>query len=427
MKAPSGATQDKVGIRAILVDPLVGPLIGIVLILLTGLGLVFPIVPLFARSFGVGNDGAGLFIGAFGFARLVGDLVGGTVVDRRGERWTAVVGMVLVGIATSATAAAPNFGVALIAWAAAGVGSAVLFAALFSYVLKAARKDRMARTLSFFYGAFNIGIIAGGAIGGFLADRYGLAAPLYAYSFVLIVAIGVYVTFVPVLPASSAPEPPVAPVAEAAGSEVPAPTSMAMRELLRLPGFGTALFLNLVYLWMVAAVFNTLLPLFATDEIGMSPAGIGLMFAIAVGAEFFVLFPAGSLADKHGRRTVMLPSLIGLAITIVLLGTATSPVSLTLVLVLLAVASGFAGVPPAAILSDVVPAEHSGRGAGVFRFFGDLGFLFGPLLAGVVSKGFGFQAAFAVTAVVPAIGVILVLRMRETMRTAPVTSLGADY
>lgn len=409
-------TEEKVGLRSILRDPLVGPLIGIVLILLAGTGLVFPIIPLFARSFGVGNDGAGLLIATFGLARLVGDLIGGTIVDGRGERWTAVTGMAVVAVASSATAAAPSFLFALVAWGIAGIGAAIVFAALFSYILKAARKDRMARTLSFFYGAFNIGIIAGGAAGGFLADRFGLGAPLYAYSATLIVGIVAYMAFVPVLPGPAPEEPEIAPAAEVAGSEAPRPSSVAMRDLLRLPGFGTTLFLNLVYLWMVAAIFNTLVPLFATDEIGMSPAGIGTMFAIGIAAEFLVLFPAGTLADRHGRKAVMLPSLVGLTFMIVVLGTAGSALMLTLLLGLLAVTSGFAGVPPAAMLSDVVPAERSGRATGMFRFCGDIGFFLGPLVAGLVSKNFGFQAAFAATAVVPALGAILVVRTRETMR-----------
>lgn len=412
----TGAVVDKVGLRSILTDPLVGPLIGIVLILLAGTGLVFPIIPLFARSFGVGNDGAGLLIATFGFARLLGDLIGGSVVDRRGERWTAISGMALVALASSATAAAPNFAFALVSWGVAGIGAAVVFAALFSYILKAARKDRMARTLSFFYGAFNIGIIGGGAAGGFLADHFGLSAPLYAYSATLLVGIVAYVAFVPVLPGRRPDEPEVTPVAEAAGSETPRPSTTAMRDLLRLPGFGTTLFLNLVYLWMVAAIFNTLVPLFATDEIGMSPSGIGTMFAIGIAAEFVVLFPAGTLADRHGRKAVMLPSLVGLALMIVLLGTAGSALMLTLLLALLAVTSGFAGVPPAAMLSDIVPAERSGQGAGVFRFCGDVGFFLGPLVAGIVSKSFGFQAAFAVTAAIPLVGAVLVVRTRETMR-----------
>lgn len=291
-----------------------------------------------------------------------------------------------------------------------------MFAALFSYILKAADKDRVARTLSFFYGAFNIGIIAGGAAGGLLADALGLNAPLYAYSGVLIVAILAYLRFVPNVPSAEPDEQEVAPVPEAAGFEAPRPAVTPVWDLLRLPGFRTTLFLNLTYLWMVAAIFNTLLPLFATDELGMSPSGIGLMFAVGVGAEFLVLFPAGTLADRYGRKAVMLPSLAGLAVTVLVLGTATSAIALTLLLAALAVASGFAGVPPAAMLSDIVPAKHSGRGVGAFRFAGDIGFFLGPLIAGVVSKRFGFQTAFAVTAVVPAIAAVLVLRMRETLR-----------
>lgn len=416
MTATGAASDAKLGLRSILSDPLVGPLIAIVLILLTGLGLVFPIIPLFARSFGVGNDAAGLLIATFGLARLVGDLIGGSIVDRRGERWTAVGGMAFLAAASAAAASSPNFTAALIFWGLAGVGSAVVFAALFSYILKAADKDRVARTLSFFYGAFNIGIIAGGAAGGLLADALGLNAPLYAYSGVLIVAILAYLRFVPNVPSAEPDEQEVAPVPEAAGFEAPRPAVTPVWDLLRLPGFRTTLFLNLTYLWMVAAIFNTLLPLFATDELGMSPSGIGLMFAVGVGAEFLVLFPAGTLADRYGRKAVMLPSLAGLAVTVLVLGTATSAIALTLLLAALAVASGFAGVPPAAMLSDIVPAKHSGRGVGAFRFAGDIGFFLGPLIAGVVSKRFGFQTAFAVTAVVPAIGAVLVLRMRETLR-----------
>lgn len=416
MTATGAASDAKLGLRSILSDPLVGPLIAIVLILLTGLGLVFPIIPLFARSFGVGNDAAGLLIATFGLARLVGDLIGGSIVDRRGERWTAVGGMAFLAAASASAASSPNFAAALVFWGLAGIGSAVVFAALFSYILKAADKDRVARTLSFFYGAFNIGIIAGGAAGGLLADALGLNAPLYAYSGVLIVAILAYLRFVPNVPSAEPDEQEVAPVPEAAGFQAPRPAVTPVWDLLRLPGFRTTLFLNLTYLWMVAAIFNTLLPLFATDELGMSPSGIGLMFAVGVGAEFLVLFPAGTLADRYGRKAVMLPSLAGLAVTVLVLGTATSAIALTLLLAALAVASGFAGVPPAAMLSDIVPAKHSGRGVGAFRFAGDIGFFLGPLIAGVVSKRFGFQTAFAVTAVVPAIGAVLVLRMRETLR-----------
>lgn len=410
-------TADSVTVRWVLRDPLVGPLIGIVFILLAGFGLVFPILPLFARSFGVENDGAGLFIAAFGFARLFGDLIGGSIVDRRGERWTAIVGMVLLAVCSAATGAAPSFAFAVFFWGLAGVGSAIVFASLFSYVLKAAPEDRVGRTLSFFYGAFNAGVIAGGAAGGFIAGAFGLETPLYAYSLILILGIVVYLRFVPRLPATlSQQDATMEATPEAATFGAPRPSGRIVRDLLGVPGFITALFLNLTYLWMVAAIFNTLVPLFATDELGMSTGAIGAAFAVGVAAEFVVLFPAGTLTDRLGRRAVMLPSLAGLVLTTVVLGASTSPLMLTVVLALLAFCSGFAGVPPAAMLSDIVPKEHSGRGAGAFRFSGDLGFFLGPLIAGAASKSWGFQTAFALTAVVPAIALLFTIKARETSR-----------
>jgi MFS family permease len=417
-KAPDVDASEQVTFRSILTDPLVGPLMGIVFVLLVGFGLVFPILPLFARSFGVGNDGAGLLIGAFGVARLVGDLIGGNVVDRKGERWTAIVGMAFLAACSAATGAAPSFVAAVVLWALAGIGSAVVFASLYSYVLKAAPGDRVGRTLSFFYGAFNAGVIAGGAAGGFIAGAFGLQAPLYAYSLILIVGIVVYMSFVPRLPVSTGIDAAdISPTAETAGFEAPRPSAGPIREMLRIPGFITTLFVNMTYLWIVGSIFNTLVPLFASDELGMSTSGIGAMFAVGVAAEFVVLFPSGALADRLGRRKVMLPSLAGLAVITAVLGTATSPLMLTAFLAVLAVFSGFAGVPPAAMLSDLAPAEQSGRAVGVFRFCGDLGFSLGPLIAGASSKVFGFNTAFAITAAIPVIAVVFTLRTRETLRT----------
>jgi MFS family permease len=417
LASTTSIAPERVTARSIIKDPLVGPIIAIVLVLLSGFGLVFPIMPLYARSFGVGNDGAGLLIATFGFARLFGDLVAGSIVDRKGERWTAVAGMIFLAICSSITGAAPNFVAATVAWGFAGIGSAIVFASLFSYILKAAPRDRVARTLSFFYGAFNVGVIAGGAAGGFIAGALGLAAPLFVYSVILMFGIFVYLRFVPDLRhraiGQSVDE---AAIVEGAVAEAPRPSGRIVRDLLRVPGFITTLVLNLTYLWVVAAIFNTLVPLFASDDLGMSTSAIGAMFAVGVAAEFFVLFPAGTLADRYGRKAVMVPSLAGLAVMIFVLGLSPSALVLTVLLAVLALFSGFAGVPPAAMLSDIVPQAQSGRGVGAFRFCGDIGFFLGPLIAGATSKAFGFKTAFAITAVVPLIACVVTIRTKETLR-----------
>ena len=51
-------------------------------VLMAGFGVVAPILPLFARSFGVGYAAAGGMISAFAAARLAFDLVAGPLIDR---------------------------------------------------------------------------------------------------------------------------------------------------------------------------------------------------------------------------------------------------------------------------------------------------------------------------------------------------------
>jgi MFS family permease len=416
MTPTSETTGQKISLSFVLKDAHVGPIIALVFILLAGLGLALPIIPLFARSFGVDYRGTGLMIGAFGFGRLFGDLIGGSIVDKRGERWSAIIGMAGLATCVTATALSPNFPVAVGLWGLSGVWSAINFASLFSYILKSAPTGSTGRTLSFFFGAFNVGVIVGGAIGGKVADAFGLKSPLFAYSAILLLAIAFYLRFVPDVPKRAPKLAPDDIPPEAGAVPAPAPSNMVVREYLRVPGFAAALVLNLAYLWVVGAVFNTLLALYATDRLHMSTSGIGTIYAVAVAAEFVVLVPAGIWTDRYGRKAVLIPSLLALTGTIAILGWASTPVMLGALLALVSFSSGFAGVPPAAMLSDVVPTESAGRAVGAFRFCGDIGFLLGPLIAGAVGESFGFTAAFVVSAIPPFLAFLMMLGTAETLK-----------
>mgnify|MGYP004548650473 CR=1 FL=1 len=64
-------------------------------------------------------------LSAYGLARLVFDLAAGRIVDRLGERITAVIGLAVISLGSALTGMAPAFAMAVVAWAAAGVGSAI--------------------------------------------------------------------------------------------------------------------------------------------------------------------------------------------------------------------------------------------------------------------------------------------------------------
>ena len=295
--------------REILSDRAVTTVIVLAFILMVGTGLVLPILPLYARSFGVSYGEAGLLISAYAGARLVADLAGGLAIDRFGERRTAASGLSLVALGTALTGLAPSFPFAVAFWAWAGVGSSLVFAGMYSHLLKLVPQEWMARTLSVFYGAFNLGVVFGGFAAGVIAKHLGLAAPLFFTAGVAGVSVVLYLRFLPerVQPVEPPPLSPQEAIRERDVAVVPHRARAKVARVLATPGFVMVIAANFAYMWMVVAIFDTLVPLFARDALEMSTIGIGAVFAVSLATEFVVLYPAGIVADRRGRKFVLVP------------------------------------------------------------------------------------------------------------------------
>jgi MFS family permease len=371
-------------------------------VIMLGFGILFPVLPSYARSFDVGYDAVGLLISGFSFARLVADPFVGWFIDRHGERAMTTLGAVAVGVSSIAAGLAPNFPLLVAFRAAGGVGSALFFAALLSFLLRTIPSERSGRVMSVYYGSFNVGLIAGAPLGGLVARWLGLASPLHVYGIACFVSAWLFWRTIHD-PARSAEE----------------TRRGGFRRLPWNRPLVAVLVANLAYAWMIAAVFSTLVPLFGVDVVGLTLGGVGIALAIATGTELVSLFPAGKATDRRGRRAVLVPSLAALAAVTAILGLATTPVVFMIAMGVLGVVSGYAGVPPAPMLSDVTPEELKGTAVAAFRFVGDLGFVLGPLVAGWVANEYGFGASFAINAVPTAIALALVLSIRETMSSQP--------
>src|SRR5438132_400523 len=159
---------------------------------------------------------------------------------------------------------------------------------------------RMARTMSVFYGGLNVGIIAGGPIGGVVAHVWGLRSPLFLYAGLCFVSGVLYLRY---MPHPNAPQVKAAAARPAAGGPAGWRAKRAqVFALLRNPTFLTVLVLNMAFYWVVAGGYDTLVTLFGKEGLGMSTVGIGGVFAIAVQPEFIVLYPAGGASGRVGRE-----------------------------------------------------------------------------------------------------------------------------
>jgi MFS family permease len=73
-----------------------------------------------------------------------------------------------------------------------------------------------------------------------------------------------------------------------------------------------------------------------------------------------------------------------------------------------------------AAIGDVAHPRWRASSVGVYRLWRDLGYAIGAVLAGVIADAFGLPAAmWAVAGLTFASGVVVALRMRETLPGAP--------
>lgn len=126
---------------------------------------------------------------------------------------------------------------------------------------------------------------------------------------------------------------------------------------------------------------------------GASLAIIGAMGSSYLLSNFIFQYPSGAIADRFGRKSLMLAGLI-LQAFLTLLYLAVSDPILFVVLRFVEGIAGAALLPPArAIIADTVPADQRGQAYGIFSAFFNGGFLLGPAIGGLLAST-GYSTAF---------------------------------
>jgi DHA1 family multidrug resistance protein-like MFS transporter len=158
------------------------------------------------------------------------------------------------------------------------------------------------------------------------------------------------------------------------------------------------------------------LPLYLKELGVTNPETLSLWAGIIFGANFLTAFLFspfwGRMADRHGRKMMILRSGFGMALVISLTGFATGPVSLLILRLLNGVISGFI---PASIglVSTNTPKEKVGYALGVLQSGTVAGAICGPLIGGVMAQAFSYQMVFFLTGLcilVAALGVLFFVR-----------------
>lgn len=142
-----------------------------------------------------------------------------------------------------------------------------------------------------------------------------------------------------------------------------------------------------------------ILPLYA-EHFHASPIAIGWLTGIYSGMQIIFTPILGKLSDRFGRRPVLFVSIVGTALGFALMGLAHGLPLLFAARILAGITGGNIAIPQAYI-ADVTAPEKRSRAMGLIGAAFGLGFTFGPLIGGVMSRisysaPFYFSAGLAV-------------------------------
>src|SRR4051812_34553097 len=162
-------------------------LAGVAFAVAIGFGVVAPVIPVFAQTFGVDRAAAAAVVSVFAAMRLVSALGAGRGVDRFGERRILALGIAVVAVSSALAGAAGSYEQLLILRGAGGIGSAMFTVSAYSLLLRSAPDAQRGQATGLFTGGFLVGGITGPALGGLISE-ISLRAPFFIYAGTLAVA-----------------------------------------------------------------------------------------------------------------------------------------------------------------------------------------------------------------------------------------------
>ncbi|UVE95758.1 MFS transporter [Dietzia sp. B32] len=377
-----------------------------------GYGLVAPVLPQFARSFDVSVTAASVIVSAFAFFRLVFAPAGGFLVDRLGERWVYMSGLLIVVVSTLATGLAQSYWQLLVFRGLGGLGSTMFTISAMALLTRLSPPGARGRIAGLYATAFLIGNIGGPVLGGLLAG-FGMRIPFFVYAGTLLVATGVVAVFLRGGRRPSADD-------GATGQE-----PLLVGEALRHSGYRAALISSFVNGWTSFGVRVAIVPLFAAAnfDAGAGIAGTALA-SFAVGTASVVSF-AGWLSDRYGRRPMVILGLVISGVTTLVLGWCDTVPLLVAASVIAGMGAGILNPSQQAAVADVIGADRAGgKVLATFQMASDSGAILGPIVVGLVVDLLGYKTGFAVSGVLLLVAVVPWIVAEETHGSADRATTG---
>jgi len=343
----------------------------IVFIDLVGFGIVLPLMPAFAASYGISPLEIGVLITSFSVLQLIVSPLWGALSDRIGRRPVLLIGLAGSTLSYVLFAFAGGFWTLLASRVIAGSMGATVGVAQ-AYVADITPPERRAQSMGILGAGFALGFILGPAIGGVLYTHGHSAAGFVAAALCGTNALAALLWL---------PE---------------TPRHLSHRSSQRVPIRPIAAPLAATVLLMSAfAVIHVSLPIMAQEELKLSTQRIGILFAFSGVISAIVQGGlVGRIAPRVGEARLALVGAVLMALGLALMPGSAHVGHLYLAIGFLSMGSAASNPAILAAVSRMTAASLQGSALGLMQTGQNLGRIVGPLLAGALYGAVGHAAPF---------------------------------
>jgi DHA1 family tetracycline resistance protein-like MFS transporter len=344
-----------------------------ILVNLIGFGIIIPLLPFYAETFGASPFQIGLLFAVFSLCQLFAAPVLGDWSDKYGRRPILILSLLGTVVSFVMLALAHSFAMLFFARIVDGLSGGNISTAR-AYVADVTEPRDRARAYGLIGVAFGLGFILGPALSGVLA-KISITAPIWVAAGITAVATVMAWLWLPETVHRAH-----------AGTGLPFKN---LATLMRRPNLRRVLAIDFVY-WLAFAVFQTTFALFAArrfnfdaPQTGYFFAAFGVLGAIVQGA---MIRP---VVNRFGDKSTFMAGLVCGAIGLIATALTHSVELFALSLVPLALGIGFGHPTMNSLVSRAARGDEQGRVQGAASAVESLGRTIGPMWGSATLQRFG--------------------------------------
>ncbi len=256
----------------------------------TGVGIVVPLLPVYARDLGASGLYIGLIFGAFALSRTVFLPYFGRLSDRKGRKPFIVVGLLCYSLISGAFIWSSSVESLIFLRFVQGIASAMIMPVAQAYVGDITPAGREGFAMGLFNLSIFCGLSIGPLVGGALKDWIDLDAAFAAMGVLAMVGFLLSLLFLPPRGQESAATRSVAP--------------LAWRRLVTDRVIAGLFCYRFAYTAAIGIIWG-FLPVFADMEFSLSSSSIGVLVMLGVLVSGLMQTPMGWLADRLNRTAMV--------------------------------------------------------------------------------------------------------------------------